>query len=441
MSRASRLLSALGLLIVVMSCPDIHAALSTDVLDAADGMNDPIDFSIEVQFVQDYQWATVSRERNTFSETEPDMLNQNEFEIKELKNILNVNGRIGMYHDLEFHFNLPIHIKDSSEAYMSSHFRNKFWGGGFSLDTLAEKGRPSLLTDAVFGYAGWNAAHKGFGDMLIGFTYGIFSNERDPDRPSFNVTLDLELPTGSQNNPDMGPTAINPQRGKVSTGVGEKLVSFIFRTDLSMRFNAADPYFGIYYKVPISTGGHISDPRQEGGFRLGTEIIAYEKIPETSPEPLWKVAFDLGMNINLYGRGQDFNEITDALAWRKDLDTVEAWPVDPRSYQVEGEPQNVFFEYSTRPPDYELPVNGRYAHIQGKLGFYTIFYHYIMLKTQVLAGHRTEHFLSLPSKLDENTLRPSDKDGYNTQINEIGARVKLQKSFTLAWNLSLALLY
>ena len=54
MSRANMLLSALSLLIAVMFCTDLHsAALGTDVLDAADGMRDPIDFSIEVQFVQD----------------------------------------------------------------------------------------------------------------------------------------------------------------------------------------------------------------------------------------------------------------------------------------------------------------------------------------------------------------------------------------------------
>ncbi len=415
------------------------AALSTEVIDAADGVDDPFDFSLEFQFEQDYQWATVSRERNTFSSLQPDMLEQNEFEVKHVKNILNIVGCIGMYHDLEFHFLIPVIISESHSGEMSSHWRDKYWGGGFSTDSLAQAGRPSLLTDSVFGYAGWDMTHRGFGDMQIGFTYGIFANDRDPDRPSFNVTLDLELPTGPEQNPKMNPSSVNSQRGQGTIGVGKKLVSFIFKTDLSMRFGVADPYFGIWYKLPISTGGLISDPRHQGGFNLGTEIVAFELIPENTSEPLWKVAFDLGMKISLYGRGQDFNEITDSLAWRKDDSSIEAWPTDPRAFAVDN--QNMFYEYANRPPDYELPINGRYAQFEGVLGFYTIFYHYLMLKTQVKAGHRTEHFLSLADKVDSETLRPADKGAYNTQINEVGARVKLEKSFILSWNVSLSLLY
>jgi len=43
--------------------------------------------------------------------------------------------------------------------------------------------------------------------------------------------------------------------------------------------------------------------------------------------------------------------------------------------------------------------------------------------------------------VDRDTLRPLDMDGYNTQINEVGARIKLTDSFVFSYTFSIGFNY
>ncbi|RJO68589.1 MAG: hypothetical protein C4523_07535 [Myxococcales bacterium] len=438
------------ILVAILACPSlVEAARLTDVLDAANGKNDPIDFTMSVDFKQEFEWAMITRERNTLSSLEKMMLNQNEFSYKAVKNQIIVNGAVGLYHDLEFHIKMPISVSETYTGSMSGHWRDKFWGGEYSTAPISQQSRseltpgPSLLTDRVFGFASWKTVHSGFGDMTIGFSYAPLSEERDEMWPSWVVTLDMQLPTGPEQKPKMDPAASSLLKGTASgIGVGEKLFSFIFATAISKRAGVADPYFGMHYKAPIAVGGLIGDPRHEGGFLLGTEIVAYEEIPSNTKEPEWKVAFDLRLSTTLYGKGQNFNEITDALAWRKDKDNDASntfWPIDPRGSATS--PHVYYYYPGGRAAAYELPTEGRYAYIEGLVGFYATIYHYLLLKAECAVGHRTEHFLSLPESVDSYTLRPLPSDGYHTQINEVGARVKKEKSLVVAYTLTIGLTY
>ncbi len=442
MKRLLQLMLAILVLSVLLPTT-VMAAMTTDVIDAADVNDDPFDFVLGIAFFQEREWAMITRERNALSTTERQMLNQNEFVYKHVKNILNINGKLGLYKDLEMHFTLPIHILETYDGYMSGHWRDKYWGGDFSSSQLAWPGRPSLLTDYVFGYPAWTSKHSGFGDMILGFSYAPLSNDRDKDYPSLRLTMDLTLPTGEEISPNMGSNADNLEKGATSDiKVGKRLLAFTFRIDISKRAGAADPYFGVFYTAPVSLGDLIDDPRHEGGFIFGTEAIAYEQMIEGQNEPRWKVAFDFQFAATIYGRGQDFNAITDALAWRRDKNNTASktyWDTDPRA---NDDPAHVFYFYPGGiAPDYELPIEDRYVYLRGMVGFYATLYHYLQLRADVTIGHRTEHFLSLPENLEYSTLRPSDTSGYNTQINEIGARVKIEQSLVLAYTISLALTY
>jgi hypothetical protein len=420
-----------------------RAALLTDVIDAADVNDDPFDFVLQVDFIQEHEWAMITRERNTLSTVAPRMLNQNEYQYRHVKSRVDIGGRLGLYKDLEFHFILPIHVEERYLGKMSSHWRDKYWGGGYDTETAYEPGRPSLMTDRVIGFAGWDAIHRGFGDMTMGFTYSPVNQTRDKWWPSWIITFDMQLPTGKEQSPYMDPAASSSLKGVADDiGVGKKLLRFVFKTAISMRVGKAEPYFGMNYIAPVAVGTYIKDPRHEGGFLLGTEAIAYEMWRENENEPLWKVAFDFRMSATMYGRGQDFNAITDPMAWRRDRDNTSSqtyWPTDPRANDAAN--PNMFYFFNGQAPEYALPIEDRYTYVEGKVGFYSILYHYLLIKIDASVGHRTEHYLSLPDGLDFNTLRPSDISGYNTQVNEVGARVRLAESLVVTYTVTLGLTY
>ena len=468
-----RILVLLFALAVLAAPVAAEAAMLTDVLDADDGQDGIVDVSLLINYTNEFEWAKISRERNTGDAGTRLMLNQDEFDYSHVKHIMNITAKVGLYHDLEFHMNLPIHINETYEGAMTSHWRQKAWGGWYDTKTPFQDGRPSLLWDKerVFGFPSWKSIHSGFGDMTLGFSYAPLSHERDETFPDWVITFDIQVPSGKQTQPGMMASASNPYKGtgrdasKKATGedigVGKKLLRFILQTAISKRFNVADPYFGMNYKAPVALDGLIKNPRHEGGFLLGSEFIAYEKAPVGEKEPQWKVAFDLRFSAQIYGKGQDFNEITDPLAWRRNLtnsDPRKPWPDDPRADPAAtgAAPADGYIVYPkdsngvAYAPPYELPIEDRYTYLEGMFGMYFTIYHYLFLRMDAYVGHRTAHFLSLPESLDEETLRPSMStpdpttgeikySGYNAQINEIGKRVRKTDALVVGYYLTLGL--
>ena len=412
-----------------------QAARITDVLDAADSNGDSFDFSFAVDFTQVLEQAKISRERNTTSRLDKRMLMQREFEYKAVKNYLDIELKFGLYRDLEFHINLPITIRETNNGKQTQHYRDKYWAGDYNPATLTSGGRPSLLHDQVFGYSKWESIHKGVGDMTLGFSYSPVNQERVKEYPTWVFSIDIQVPTGPEQKPQLEKDATNQYKGKSNTtGVGKKLVGLTFSTAISRRWNVVEPYFGMHYKFTFDTGKLIKNSRYEGGFVLGMEVIPYEFKAEKENEPRWKVALDFRLQATIMGKGQDFNAIVDPLAWRKDKNGTQYWPVDTRTVPYYVYPNG-------QAPAYELPIEDRYTYVQGYFGIYAVLYHYLTLRTEFGFGHRTEHFLSLPNKVDASTLRPVNKNGYNTQINEVGARVKLTNSFVFSYMFSLGINY
>lgn len=424
-----------------------YAAKVTDVLDAADGPDGPVDIDLSVEFSQTFETGVITRERNTSLSVDRTMLHQDEFNWKNKKDEMTVNGRIGLYHDLEFHFALPITIADKDEGWLSSHWRNKFWGGTterYNPTSSAQSFRTaSLLNERVFGFPAWEATRSGFGDMSLGLAYAPLSEDRDVYYPTMLFAFDVILPSGAKNEPRMESSIKNQYTGtNPKTGVGKKLTTFILKTAISKRLGAADPYFGLEYRIPVNSGGYIKHPRQEGRFTLGTEAVAYERKLEKENEPFFKIAFDVRLNAILYGKGQDYSPITDPLAWRKDKDntaTQTYWEDDPRAKTLSA--SDYYYYYNGKAPKYVLPTMDSYVYVQGTVGFNAILGHYFQIRTDFNIGHRGTHYLSLPTKVDSQTLRPADRSGYNTQINETGARVQLYQNLILGYTVSLGILY
>lgn len=451
MRRPTLLLSVLLLAGLLAFASAAYAAKVTDVLDAADGADGPLDIDLSVDFSQHFESGVITRERNTSLSVDRTMLHQDEFVWKSQTSEMAFKGRIGLYHDLELHFTLPVTISEKNNGWLSGHWRNKFWGGTTErynpTSTAFSFRSASLLNERIFGYPSWETMRSGFGDMTLGLAYAPLSEDRDRYYPTMLLGFDVILPSGKKTEPSMDSSSKNQFTGTngnqaKNKGVGKKLATFILKTAISKRLGAADPYFSLEYRIPVNAGGYIKNPRQEGRFMLGTEAVAYERKLEKENEPFFKIAFDVCLSATLYGKGQDYSPITDPLAWRKDKNNTANeiyWEDDPRAKNLAA--SDYYYSYNGKAPAYVLPTMDSYVYVQGTAGFYAILGHYFQVRSDFSIGHRGTHYLSLPKKIDSQTLRPADRSGYNTQINETGTRVQLYQSLVMSYTMSLGFLY
>ena len=137
-----------------------RAAEVTDVMDAG-RPEDVFDMRLSIDFVQEFRTAIIARERNVQTQrgTGGDnpqypgsMIDQHEYDWREATNQLNIGGKIGMWHDLEFHFSIPIVLSHKMEANQAEHWRDKYWGGAYDPNhPLGEPYRngPSLYADEL----------------------------------------------------------------------------------------------------------------------------------------------------------------------------------------------------------------------------------------------------------------------------------------------------
>ena len=440
-----RILLLAGILACLFVLP-AESAEFTEVLDAADGPDDPVDVRISIGYRQEMQWATVARERNTVGTTVRDMIDQDEFDVHYIKHIMDITGRIGLYKDLELHFTIPVHLSETHTGEMSVHWRDKWWAGEYDPSNLHQTGRPSLQTDKVLRYSAWEVTHKGVGDMTFGFTYGVFDEGRDPTRPDVNFTLDFQVPSGGSPQPTIGRDLSNPEKGKASgIGVGSQVFALILKTAAAKSFGIWEPYAELNLHIPFAAGSFIHDPQWQGGGLLGMEFVTYEFKEKQANEPKWRVAFDWRLGIQMFGPGQCYNEITDALAWRKGLDNQDGqtfWPLDSRDGKYYAYPNSEGgVESAITAPSYHLPKSSSYARIHSQFGLNGILGHYFTFSAWGAVGYRTEHFLSVADSIDPETLRPSNTGDYYAQINEVGTRVKLTDALQVSWMVNIGFQY
>jgi hypothetical protein len=102
-------------------------------------------------------------------------------------------------------------------------------------------------------------------------------------------------------------------------GVSDGVHRILFRTALSKRLGRLEPYFGLFYLLPIPRVGSafvdygpaqkIKDPQHHAGGVVGMEIIAYER-----GRPDWRVAIDVRGRVEGHFAGRGFSDAWELFA-------------------------------------------------------------------------------------------------------------------------------
>ena len=316
---------AICLMVGSFVVPSANAADLTDVADSFDyENNNPFDFRLRVSYQLISESATIARERCRPSEkttgsardkaacgAERDQFFEYwpEFSASRTRHAMVLAPSIGLFKDLELNLRIPIIF---SEVFSSSLIAK----GGASAS--------SLLQDGIVKKEKMDSRHgAGFGDMSIGWQWGIFNDYRDYTKGTWVIGMTWTIPTGTVWDPK------DPRKEQGGVGVGRGAHVLSWHVAVSKRWFIFDPYARIRYSLfmvpqqvntrlqqglnPRSAEPRVVEralaPSHFGEIIFGNEFVFWENRDKKQ-----KVVLDL--RFIAYGQfeGRNYNIFTDMLA-------------------------------------------------------------------------------------------------------------------------------
>ncbi|MFA6033573.1 MAG: hypothetical protein WC889_11795 [Myxococcota bacterium] len=417
---------------MAVAAPQPFAAEFTRIVGAA-YPDAKFQMEADVPFVGLYQWSRITREYNR----QYPPIDALGLDFAESEYLLIPRLDIGLYRDLELYLKFPVVIQWVKTVSMDPSTK------GYTSFTLNRQNRPGMQpSDAIVNVSG-QSSRSGFGDMSVGLRYAIFNDQRpnhtlnrdknsttdpvwwDDTVATWIVDFEYTAPTGSQ----IDPTSPNG-------GVGRKNHVLTFSTSASKRFRYADPYFGIFYSLPIPVDKDdpaIINAGQRGGFVVGTEIIPYE-----DHKAGHKFAFDLRMGATYVGNaGREQNEMSEFFPGKSffQKDDKGNYVYDSTGYPIIANSKDFG----------RLKATEQFLEITGQLGLYFVAAKYFKFSSYVGFGHNTLHFLTCDDlgvdKNGDGKINPGDGDtlnpNYEAELDQRGNRFRLADTFNMFWSVTL----
>jgi hypothetical protein len=255
----------------------------------------------------------------------PELRYQNIISFAEL------DAHIGLFKDLELHFNLPYviddgetwHYSSATSAATSTITNNCIMADG----NLTSPGCPGNGTAASLFKVPLSSTRKGFGNMTFGLAWAPFTQKKDDTKPNWLVGFDYTAPTATVLDPTVRTSSSNP--GAVGTGVNQ----YKFFTALSRVYGPAEPYFKVSYSFPWQGPGYYSNCKNltttdsaapgncftgpwtysQTGIKLPqvAEVnFGVELSPYQDPKVGQRLTFDFRGIVNYIGPGRYYDELS-----------------------------------------------------------------------------------------------------------------------------------
>ncbi len=254
---------------------------------------------------------------------------------------------IGLYHDLEIHAEWPYVLNDDhSWRYafvngVSTEGTSRIANNGIDANGDPCATVPCPTFDVPSANQLRTVHHGGtLGDLVVGVSWGVLSDKRDPTKPFWLVGIDVTTPTAEVFDPYAAPLFTGTGAGRAPVGRG--IWKFDFQTALSRKFGPVEPYARAHYAIPAKSSktysncNHAADfaaetpvavnamavancqsatwrdeagakPPTNLGFLFGAEFYAHDDPAENQ-----KVTVDLRLGLEWYGQSRWYNELTDA---------------------------------------------------------------------------------------------------------------------------------
>jgi hypothetical protein len=288
---------------VICAGQPVQAAEYTNVMSAAD-KDDVWDGVLGVRYEWSRRQSRISREYGCDSTTagcpaSGGVVTRTEMDSVRTSNIMNIDARLGLYHDLELFFTLPFAISDQTSL--------KFAPG-------VSRSNSTVFPDSgpyFFDLPNTSNDRKSFGDMQVGLKYGPMNQFKNPHHPTLVLAFIYTAPTGEI-------------RKAGGTGTGEGLHKFHFEIAASRRIAFFEPYFGLFgsYMAPATTRDTLFatydastqkniGPGPEIGVNFGAEFYVWNQ-PKNGKEPKTFATIDVGFNARYRFQGREYTDLFDA---------------------------------------------------------------------------------------------------------------------------------
>ncbi|MFT6399517.1 MAG: hypothetical protein ACJAYU_004284, partial [Bradymonadia bacterium] len=340
-----RHITAAALSGALLLSPVADAAEITEVVDAFDTANDnPFDFHIEPSFRQVRERATIARESGCDDCGDaPTTEFRREMDYERVRSEMNFDLQLGLARDLEFHVRIPLIISDQRTLEYADGVNEDNSNVDPSNRRIADDLDPGVDdyydgdvvgddrthfgTYRFFDLPNDGVKRSGLGDIVVGFAWAPWNDQRQPHAATMRFGVDYLAPTGKAASGDNTGVGGGAHELQISLAASRRVHEFV------------EPYFHFSFAQPFAAGsGPFSqDSRnsetQAPGGRLdigtGTEIVLFED--EDSNQ---RYTFDLGFAFGYHLEGRDYTPLSDALARSNcnGLSAAEAgFPADPGS--------------------------------------------------------------------------------------------------------------
>lgn len=486
MTRSSaQLIAIFGLAASFIGFPPLlFAAEVTDVVDALDeAFDDPFDFHFEPTFRQHIENGTIIREANcsptdngtsAFANAErctdaAAIIYNRELDYERVINELAFEFQFGIWHDLEFHFNLPIIFHDQrTVSFATGDPDEQVTHDNSSIDPLGSLIEDDLADEGIFesyryfglDSVGTGPSRSGLGDISFGIAWAPYNDERNPHWATLVVGFDYQIPTSES-------------ATRTNTGPGRGVHELQFTVAASRRFSVVEPYVQLRYILPLIGsdsvfqdfgGGMVNQgPGQSGELSAGTEFIVYE-----NHERGQHFSVDLGLDFAFTAEGRDYSPLTDAFAgsdcngltpadadFSQEGRLYEPSPdTDPESAGcawILQQPANERRNPAAETADQQYYSDGistveSYASLGGHIGVNVQLSEYVEVRIQSYFETQTEHFLTAAhtgvDRDNDNEVNLSDPNEtnpvYNPTLDSVGERLRADSVFNVSWSATLA---
>jgi hypothetical protein len=283
-------------------------------------------------------------------------------------------------------------------------------------------GMSQLLRSPVRGARGGGGLDA-FDSINLGLTWGILSQAHDPSKPNWTLGFESQVSFGNVMRFDRSKPTDN-------RGVSEGLHRFIVRTSLSRRFRYVEPYWSLWYQLPVARSDSqfvdygrpqkVKAPQMRGGLVFGTEIVPYERKEKSA-----RFAIDLRMRLTGNFAGRGYSEAWQLLASSPALDCTPA----TSEFNPACDSSLVQNPYQNRPFT-GLTTIGDYATVGADIGLVGQFGPWFRMRAGFDFTHDQAHRISgddigrpEPGSASGRVVEPSEfNPAYRALIDQVGRR-------------------
>jgi hypothetical protein len=367
----------------------------------------PFDLDLGVRWDRSVENATITREGTT-----------ERLRYVRTRNAVVPRLAVGLWNDLDAHFELPYVLADDREWRYGMYEGNPsgpgsapgtIAGNRIHADNLPCNAPPCPLFEVDgAGYHGGRA-----GDLKGGVSWGIFNERKDDTKPVWLVGVDITFPTsekwepGKNRTPD---TWLSPYAYKTRPGpFGEKIWKVDFYTTLSKRYAHVDPYVRAHAQFAFKTATTYSNCDAESeALAAGQMSSRGANCASSGSSADAKLPFVAGLTF-----GSEFIPY-------EDVKENQKLTIDARFFSELTTSQRFYNELSDATG--KLLATGRYMEFGGLLGLYLRASQYVQLQARASLAMRTSHNLTgeqMGDPLDPNFDWRYDAPGRRFRATEV----------------------